>query len=84
MTTQHNPDYLSFDGDPLSADAIRQAYAQGMARIVHGRGDSRTTSALLLDGRDWDTRDQCVSAWDESWTRNPTTLREAMQAAYAR
>lgn len=84
MANQYNPDYLQFDGEPITADQIRQAYTDGMARIVHSRGDGRTTSGLLLDGRDWDTRDNCVCMSDESWTRKPTSLKEAMQAAYAR
>lgn len=75
--------YKDIDGNPLSADSIRAAVAKGTARIVHQRAYSHTaTNGLLIDGRDFDTRGQCAAMYEETWTRVPATVGEALKAAF--
>lgn len=75
--------YQDIDGNPVSADSIRQAITEGRARIVHQRALNHTaTNGLILDGRDWDTRGQCYSMSEETWTRMPISAKEALNAAY--
>lgn len=69
------------DGTEVTKDQIQSALDAGKARIVHNRGDHSTSSALMIDGRDIDTRGQCHSVWEEVWTREPKDLAEALRAA---
>lgn len=75
--------YYLINGDAVTADQIRAAFDAGKARLIHGRGEGRTTTGLMLNGEDIDTRGQCYSMWDEAWTTTPETLQSALQAAYA-
>ena len=75
--------YYLINGDAVTADQIRAAFDAGKARLIHGRGEGRTTTGLMLNGEDIDTRGQCYSMWDEVWTTTPATLQSALQAAYA-
>lgn len=74
-------DYYLIDGTPVTRQQIEAAFTEGTARLVHGRGDHCTTTGLLLDGRDVDTRGKCYSAWEETWTRVPDHLGLALLAA---
>lgn len=69
------------DGSRVTTEQIQQAIDAGMARIVHNRGDGSTTSALILNGCDIDTRGECASVWEEVWTRVPNDLAEALRAS---
>ena len=73
--------YYLIDGTEVTREQIEQGFAAGRARIVHGRGNHCTTTGLTLDGRDIDTRGQCHSMWEETWTRIPTDLGDALLAA---
>lgn len=76
--------YYTHDGYPITTEAIRQAFKLGRARLVHSHGDGKTQTSLSIDGQSWDTRGQCYSKWDESWTTKPIHLGEAIAAAYTR
>ena len=60
------------DGTEVTMDQIKTAFTSGQAVIVHGwRGD----------GLQVDSRGECYSAWEETWTVAPKTLRQALDAA---
>lgn len=73
--------YALNDGTEVTAEQIKEAVELGKARIIHNRGNGSTTSALMLDGKDIDTRGQCHSVWEEVWTRVPTDFAQALRAA---
>lgn len=73
--------YCLIDGTIVTREQIETAYAAGTARLVHGRGDHCTTTGLLLDGREIDTRGQCYAMSEETWTRRPEHLGQALLAA---
>jgi hypothetical protein len=75
------PMYLLIDGTVTSKAEIEQAFAAGTAVLIHGRGDHRTTTGLALHGREYDNRGTCHSVWEETWTRKPATVVEALRAA---
>lgn len=75
--------YVLIDGTEVSADQIKAAFAEGKAVLVHGRGEMHSTTGLMLDGQHFDTRGQCYSMWDETWTRQPESIADALKAAYA-
>ena len=61
--------YVLNDG---TEDQIKTAFTSSLAVIVHGwRGD----------GLQVDSRGECYSAWEETWTVAPKTLRQALDAA---
>lgn len=76
--------YILKDGTEVSADQIKNAFANSNAVIIHGRADNRTSTSLMLDGKHFDTRDTCYSVWDEAWTCAPGNLHNALQAAYCK
>lgn len=76
--------YVLIDGTEVTKDDITAAFATGRAVLIHGRGEGRTTTGLMLDGVQRDTRGECYSAWEETWTRSPSSLREALNAARVR
>lgn len=73
--------YVLRDGTEVTREQIANAYAEGKARLCHGRRDGGTSTGLMLDGIDYDTRGECFSVWDEVWTTRPQTIREALAAA---
>lgn len=73
--------YLLNDHTEVTKDQIKAAFEQGKARLVHGRKENSTSTTLMLDGKDFDTRGQCVSMWEETWTRKPDTLADCLNAA---
>ncbi|WP_025918224.1 hypothetical protein [Herminiimonas sp. CN] len=73
--------YLLNDGTEVQKDQIIEAVAAGKARIVYGRGEGKTTEALMLDGVDIDTRGQCHSMWEEVWTAVPKSENAALKIA---
>lgn len=73
--------YYLNDGTEVTADQIKDAFEQGKARLIHGRGNNKTTTGLMLDGADFDTRGQCYSMWEEAWTKKPESLQESLSAA---
>jgi len=73
--------YLLNDGTEVTPKQITEAFATGKARIIYGRGENRTTTGLLLDGVDRDTRGQCYSMWEEVWTDIPKSENEALKIA---
>lgn len=75
--------YYLQDGTEVTADQIREAFAEGKAVLVYTNGENHTSLGLMLDGNHRDTRGQCFSVWDEVWTAEPKTAREAFNAAYA-
>lgn len=75
--------YLLKDGTEVTKDQIKTAFAEGTARLVHCRADGGTSTGLLLNGEDVDTRDDCYSVWDEVWTTTPRCLWQALNVARA-
>ena len=75
--------YVLNDGTEVTRDEIEAAYNAGLAMLVHGNGDGHTTTGLMLDGEEIDTRDECYSMWDEVWTRPAPSLQAALRAAKA-
>ena len=75
--------YILRDGQEVAKGQIEQAFAAGNAVLIHGHGDGKTVTGLMLDGRGIDTRNECHSMWDEVWTTNPRTLRDCLLAAGA-
>ena len=73
--------YYTQDGNEVSLDQIRAAFAEGKAVLVHGNRDGRSSTALMLDGKHRDTRGECCSVWDEVWTETPKTIHAALYAA---
>jgi len=74
--------YLLNDGTEVTADQIKAAFSEGKAVLIHGRADHHSTTALMLDGKHFDTRGQRYSMWDEAWTREPETVQQCLQAAH--
>lgn len=74
--------YILHDGSEATRDQIAAAFETGKAVIIHARADHRTVSSLSLDGQQWDTRGQCASMWDESWTETPGSLKQALFVAH--
>ena len=72
------------NGTEITRDQIASAFAAGYARIIHGRAENASTTGLLIDGVDRDTRGQCYSVWEEIWTEIPKTLAACIQAAYCK
>ena len=78
--------YLTNDGQEITKEQIKKSFEAGKARLIHGyrdasQGGSSVSTALMLDGEDFDTRDECESVWEENWTRKPETLKECLEAA---
>lgn len=73
--------YYLIDGTEVSRAQIKSAFEKSDAVIVHGHGEGKTTSGLMLDGKQWDARGECYSIWEETWTREPTSLAEALRIA---
>jgi len=76
--------YLLQDGTEVTIDQIREAFASGVAVLVHGRANWHNTTALRLDGLDVDTRGECYSAWDEVWTTQPKSVNQCCGVARCR
>lgn len=74
--------YVLNDGVKVTAQQIKEAYEAGKAVLVHARRDGGSSTGLMLNGEHFDTRGRCYSVWDEAWTREPPTLRAALDAAY--
>lgn len=74
-------EYTLHDGSDVTRQEIEKAFKEGRAVIIHGRAEGKTTSSLMLDGEHWDTRGECYSMWEETWTREPKSLMEALRAA---
>lgn len=75
--------YVLQNGDEVTAEQIKMAFAEGKAVLVHSNRENHTSTGLMLDGKHIDTRGQCYSMWDEVWTRTPETVEDALEAAYA-
>jgi hypothetical protein len=78
--------YLTQDGEIVTREQIQQAFEAGNARLVHGysdasQGGSSVSTSLRLDGKDFDTREDCYSVWEAAWTSEPETLRECLEGA---
>jgi len=73
--------YILNDGTTATEDQIMEAVAAGKARIVCGRAEGHTSTGLLLDGVDIDTRGKCHSMWEEVWTAIPSSTAQALKAA---
>jgi hypothetical protein len=79
--------YYTRDGEIVTHGQIQRAFEAGKARLVHGHRDAsqygglRVSTGLMLDGKDFDTRDNCDSVWEELWTRKPETLQECLEGA---
>lgn len=74
--------YLLIDGSEVTQEQIKLAFESGNAVLVHGRADGKTTTGLKLDGEHFDTRGECYSAWEETWTREPKTIQDCYRAAF--
>ena len=48
--------YILRDGQEVAKGQIEQAFAAGNAVLIHGHGDGKTVTGLMLDGRGIDTR----------------------------
>ena len=75
--------YILRDGTEVTIDQIHTAFAADMAVIVYNNADNHTASSLMLDGKQYDTRDECHSVWGEMWTATPTTVLQCYAAASA-
>ena len=74
--------YVLNDDTEVTMDQIKTAFTSGQAVIVHGwRGDGQISTGLRIDGLQVDSRGECYSAWEETWTVAPKTLRQALDAA---
>ena len=74
--------YVLNDGTEVTMDQIKTAFTSSLAVIVHGwRGDGQISTGLRIDGLQVDSRGECYSAWEETWTVAPKTLRQALDAA---
>jgi hypothetical protein len=73
--------YILRDGTRTTTEAIAQAVRGGKARLVHGYGDGKITTTLMIDGRDIDNRGNCFSVWEEVWTQKPRNVQQAIQYA---
>ena len=69
------------DGAEVSEAQVKQAFANGLAVLVHHHIDGGINTGLMLDGKHFDTRGECYSMWDESWTTVPKTVQEALESA---
>jgi hypothetical protein len=67
----------------VSQEDIEIAFEAGFCRLVCGRGENRTSTYISLTGEDWDTRGQCFSMWEESWTVEPKSLTQVLFIAHA-
>lgn len=76
--------YYVTDGIEVTEEQIRVAFEAGKAVIVYGRGENCTTTSLALDGQHRDTRGECYSVWDEVWTAQPQSLKQALDAGRGR
>ena len=76
--------YVLKDGTPTSYEQIKAAFEQGRAVLVHGRAENHTQTGLMIGIEPHDTRGQCQSMWDESWTTAPDSLRNAIGYAVNR
>ena len=68
--------YLTNDGTEVTIDQIRAAFTAGDAMLVHGHTDGGTSTGLMLDGIDRDTRDECYSMWEEVWTSKARSVNQ--------
>ena len=74
--------YYLQDGTEVTKNDIEKAFKNGDAILIHARRlDGTTSSALMLNGVEFDTRNECYSMWEEVWTRKPKSLTEALRAA---
>jgi hypothetical protein len=69
-------DYLLRDGTAVTIDQIREAFNTGKAVLVHNHADGHSATGLMLDGEEFDTRDECYSVWDECWTTAPKSINQ--------
>lgn len=69
------------DGTEVSEAQVKQAFANGLAVLVHHNIDGGINTGLMLDGKHFDTRGECYSVWEESWTTLPKTAKEALESA---
>lgn len=76
--------YTLIDGTPVTVLQILDAFENGQAVLVHGRGNWCITTALQINGQHHDTRGECYSSYEESWTDMPESLRECLDAASVR
>jgi hypothetical protein len=74
--------YILQNGTETTADAIKAAFESGNAVLSHYRlNNGNTGTSLRIDGKHFDTRGECYSMRDESWTSKPKTVRAALYAA---
>lgn len=76
--------YILRDGTAVTPDQIKTAMQKDMAVIVYGRAENYTSESLMLDGKHYDTRNRCVSVWNEVWTAKPRNGKQALLAAYVK
>lgn len=75
------PRYITIDGEEVTKEQIQQAFAAGKAVLCHYRVDSGNPAALAIDGRQYDTRGECYSMWEEGWTVRPDSIQQCYAAA---
>lgn len=73
--------YLLKNGTEVSKDQISAAFAAGTAVLAHNNAENRTDTGLMLDGREYDTRGECYSVWDECWTTKPKSIAQCYAVA---
>ncbi|MEP6587150.1 MAG: hypothetical protein ABJA84_00130 [Polaromonas sp.] len=73
--------YLTRTGDEITKEQIQSAFAAGHAVLCHSNGEGRTVTGLALDGVEYDTRGECYSVWDETWTTAPKSLAQCYAVA---
>lgn len=76
--------YRLRDGTEVTRNQIAEAITAGDARIVYYHESDRTGVSLMLDGKGYDTRGECDSVWEETWTAMPDNLEAALIAAYCK
>lgn len=76
--------YILHDGAPATSEEIAEAFLRDKAVIVSywNAKQGRIIDSLMLDGRHYDTRDNCCGHWWlERWTRKPGSLDELIEIA---
>ena len=76
--------YVLHNGNETTRDQIIGAFERGQAVLIQTRGNNHTKTGLMLDGQHRDTRGECYSMWEETWTATPDTAQQALNAAKVR
>lgn len=82
-------EYHTLDGKEFSKDEVKAAYKAGKLLLVHQYtldGDISSNVIVVEDAakNGYDNRGQNWSAWEDTWTREPKNVSEALKAMAVR